>query len=89
LHEINQEVEDLRFEGDRLAAPPQLAAVDVKYVFGKDELHVPASPAPSGSGLLDKLSSRPWIYVQGVFEGSVRFLESLLRSLAGPRRPPA
>jgi hypothetical protein len=35
--QVNQEVEDLRFECDPLAVPPEFAPIDVKQVIGKDK----------------------------------------------------
>jgi len=36
-NQVDQEVEDLRFERDPLAVPPELAPIDVKQVIGKDK----------------------------------------------------
>lgn len=42
LNQINQDVEDLRLQGDQLAATPELPTVDVEQVILKGELHAPA-----------------------------------------------
>ena len=39
LQEIDQEIEDLRFEGDRLCAPPLLPPVRVEHMIAEGEFH--------------------------------------------------
>ena len=39
LDEIDEEVEHLRLDGNAFAAARKLAAVDVKYMIGKEKLH--------------------------------------------------
>ena len=45
LHHVDQQVEYLRLDCNRLGAAAQLAPVDIKRVIGKDKLHV---AAPTG-----------------------------------------
>src|SRR6266446_8015495 len=37
LHQVNEKVEDLRFERDQLAAPPEFAPIYVKYMIATDK----------------------------------------------------
>jgi len=53
LHQIEEEVEDLRFDGDRLGAAPQLAPLVIEHVIAKREEHRPL-PASRRSGNLNK-----------------------------------
>src|SRR5205807_5706605 len=46
LHQIHQEIEHLRFDRNRLAAPAQFTPIEVKYLIFKQNLHV--SPRKSG-----------------------------------------
>ena len=39
LHQINQQVEHLRLDGDGIGAAAQFAAVDVKHMISKVKLH--------------------------------------------------
>jgi hypothetical protein len=39
VDEVNEEVEDLRFERDWLAVPAQLAALDIQHAIGKRKSH--------------------------------------------------
>jgi hypothetical protein len=45
LHQINQEVEHLRFERDQLAATPEFAPVEVKHVIAEAKLQIGSSRA--------------------------------------------
>ena len=39
LHQVDQQVENLRLHGDRLVAAMQLPPVGIKRMIGKEELH--------------------------------------------------
>ncbi len=45
LHEVNQQVEDLRLDRNRFRATAKLAAVVVKRMIAKEKLHVGAPTA--------------------------------------------
>src|SRR6266478_3300205 len=47
LHQVNEKVEDLRFERDQLAAPPEFAPIYVKYMIAKDKPQIRSSPGRS------------------------------------------
>ena len=42
LHQINEQIEHLRLDGDDVVAPAELAPIGVKPMAGKQELHVAA-----------------------------------------------
>ncbi|HEX8802038.1 MAG TPA: hypothetical protein VF772_25670 [Terriglobales bacterium] len=41
---MDQKIEDLRLDGDRFRPAPELAPISVKYMIGKEILHVCALP---------------------------------------------
>jgi len=47
--EINQKIEDLRFDRNQIGAAPQFAPVDVKVMLTKENFHDGTLP-PVGSG---------------------------------------
>ena len=51
LHQIDQQVEHLRLDGDSFGAAAQLAPVGVKRMIGKEKLHVVALLSAYGAGL--------------------------------------
>jgi hypothetical protein len=54
LHEINQQIEDLRFERYELRAAPQLSLINIKYMIFKEKLHISSRPKTLGcfSGII-------------------------------------
>jgi hypothetical protein len=40
LHQIDQQIEDLRLQCDQLRPAPQLASVDVEKVIAKKKFHI-------------------------------------------------
>ena len=48
-NQVDQEVEDLRFERDPLAAPPEFAPINVKHMIGKDKFQF-RSPGADRTG---------------------------------------
>ena len=44
LHQINQEIENLRFYRNRFSAAAEFATAGIENVIGKDKLHVVAPP---------------------------------------------
>ena len=51
LHQVDQEVEDLRLHGNSFGAAAQLPAVGVKPMIGKEKFHVVALLSAYGAGL--------------------------------------
>ena len=45
LHQINQQIEDLRLDRDLLGATPELAPVNVKQMIAKDKFQIRSSRA--------------------------------------------
>ena len=43
LDQANQQIEHLRFDGNRLGTMAQLAPIGVKYMIGEEKLHAAAS----------------------------------------------
>jgi hypothetical protein len=57
-NQINQEVKDLRFERDPLAATPEFTPVNVKYMIAKDKFHGPSSEDRSDGAILNESSTK-------------------------------
>jgi hypothetical protein len=56
LHQIDQEIEDLRFDGNQFAAAPQLAALAIEHVIAECEEHL-ALPKDRRPSILNKNTS--------------------------------
>jgi hypothetical protein len=59
LYEIDQQVEDLRFEGDQSGAVPQLAPIKVEHILAKGEFRLGSPRDRSDSISGGKLSGAP------------------------------
>ena len=52
LHQINQQIEDLRLDRDQFGATPEFASVDVKQMIAKEKFQNPLLPRRSGQDVL-------------------------------------
>jgi len=59
LYEIDQQVEDLGFEGDQFGAAPQLAPIKVEHMLAKGEFHLGSPRDRSDPISRGKLSAAP------------------------------
>jgi hypothetical protein len=48
LHQIDQQVEHLRFDGNSVVTAAELAPIGIKRMAGKEELHVATPPVSHG-----------------------------------------